>query len=117
MKYNHQPKNIHNTLIWGGWYGSRNIGDSAILLGIKELYKITNMNKNYELSAITINPNFTNTHGVSSIDAIRKYDFLNLFKIIKLINAFRKTDRVIVSGGTPIFNHGHLIRFFYLPNF
>ena len=77
MKYNHQPKNIHKTLIWGGWYGSRNIGDSAILLGIKELYKITNMNKNYELSAITIYPNFTNTHGVSSIDAIRKYDFLN----------------------------------------
>lgn len=114
MKYNHQPKQIHKTLIWGGWYGSRNIGDSAILLGIKEIYSNINFKQQYELCAISIYPTYTNSHGVKAIKALKKYDFFNFTKIINILREFLAADRVIVSGGTPIFDHGHIVRFFYL---
>lgn len=113
----HRPKRIHKTLVWGGWYGSRNIGDTAILLGIKELYKTVNAGKHYYLGFLSTDVDYTNTNGVSGKRALVKSDVFKPWNWTKLVNIFRETDRVIISGGTPIFDFSHKIRtvYFFLP--
>jgi polysaccharide pyruvyl transferase WcaK-like protein len=113
----HRPKKIHKTLVWGGWYGSRNIGDTAILLGIKELYKIINSDRHYYLGFLSTDVEYTNTNGVSGKRALLKSDLVKPWNWIKLFNIFRESDRVIISGGTPIFDFSHAIRtvYFFLP--
>lgn len=117
MSDNHRPRKIHRTLVWGGWYGSRNIGDTAILLGIKELYEKVNATKHYYLGYLSTDVDYTNTNGVSGKRALVKSDLLKPWNFIKLFNVFRQADRVIISGGTPIFDYSHGIRtlYFLLP--
>ena len=110
----HRPKNIHRTLVWGGWYGSRNIGDTAILLGIKELYKQINGDRHYYLRYLSTDPDYTNTHGVTGARALLKSDIVKPWNFIRLFNEFRTVDRVIISGGTPIFDFSHAIRSLYM---
>ena len=113
----HRPKRIHRTLVWGGWYGSRNIGDTAILLGIKALYEQINQGKHYYLGYLSTDIDYTNTNGVTGERALLKSDIIKPWRWLQLINIFRRADRVIISGGTPIFDHSHKIRtvYFYLP--
>lgn len=113
----HRPKKIHRTLIWGGWYGSRNIGDTAILLGIREMYKKINGQKHYYLGYLSTDMDYTNTNGVSGKRALLKSDIIKPWNWIKLISVFNQADRIIISGGTPIFDYSHKIRtvYFFLP--
>ena len=113
----HRPKKIHRTLVWGGWYGSRNIGDTAILLGIKELYKLINHNRHYYLGFLSTDVDYTNTNGVSGKRALLKSDVVKPWNWVKLIRIFSESDRVVISGGTPIFDFSHGIRslYFILP--
>ena len=110
----HRPKKIHRTLVWGGWYGSRNIGDTAILLGIRELYSQINQGKHYYLRYLSTDPDYTNTNGVTGARALLKSDILKPWNFIRLFNEFRTVDRVIISGGTPIFDFSHAIRSLYM---
>ena len=113
----HRPKKIHRTLVWGGWYGSRNVGDTAILLGIRELYKKINAGKHYYLGFLSTDVDYTSTNGVTGKRALLKSDVLKPWNFAKLVNNFREADRVIISGGTPIFDFSHKIRtvYFSLP--
>jgi N-acetylglucosaminyldiphosphoundecaprenol N-acetyl-beta-D-mannosaminyltransferase len=113
----HRPKKIHRTLVWGGWYGSRNIGDTAILLGIRELYKKINSDKHYYLGFLSTDVDYTSTNGVTGKRALLKSDVVKPWNWIKLVNNFKESDRVIISGGTPIFDFSHKIRsaYFFLP--
>lgn len=113
----HRPKKIHKTLVWGGWYGSRNIGDTAILLGIKELYGKINAGKHYYMGFLSTDVDYTSTNGVTGKRALVKSDFLKPWKWASLVAIFKDSDRVIISGGTPIFDFSHKIRtlYFVLP--
>ena len=113
----HRPEKIHRTLVWGGWYGSRNIGDTAILLGIRDLYKKINSDRHYYIGYLSTDVDYTSTNGVSAKRALIKSDIIKPWRFIQLINIFRETDRVIISGGTPIFDYSHKIRtlYFFLP--
>jgi polysaccharide pyruvyl transferase WcaK-like protein len=99
--------------VWGGWYGSRNIGDTAILLGIRELYKKINAGKHYYIGFLSTDVDYTSTNGVSGKQALVKSDLLKPWKYGRLIQVFNEADRVIISGGTPIFDFSHKIRTFY----
>lgn len=113
----HRPERIHKTLVWGGWYGSRNIGDTAILLGIRELYKKINKDRHYYIGFLSTDVDYTSTNGVSAKQALIKSDIVKPWKFTRLIGVFKEADRVIISGGTPIFDFSHKIRtlYFLLP--
>ncbi|MGJ4744886.1 polysaccharide pyruvyl transferase family protein [Leptospira sp. SA-E8] len=113
----HRPKKIFTFLVWGGWYGSRNIGDSAILLGVKDLIKKANPRKEYYIRALTTDPDYTATKGVTPMKALLKKDIINPVRWFQILKTFWDVDFVIISGGTPIFDHSHLVRtlYFFLP--
>lgn len=110
----HRPKKIYTYLIWGGWYGSRNIGDSAILLGIKSILETVNADRNYYIHALSIDTDYTCTHGVTGQRALIKSDVFRPWRWVDIVRIFYVPDMVIVSGGTPIFDHSHAIRTLYL---
>jgi polysaccharide pyruvyl transferase WcaK-like protein len=113
----HRPKHILSYLIWGGWYGSRNIGDSAILLGLKELIHNVNKGKEVYIRVLSTDVDYTSTHGVTGKRALIKSDIFKILPWFNIIQVFRESDRVIISGGTPIFDFSHAIRtlYFFLP--
>ena len=117
MSESHQPKHIPSILIWGGWYGSRNIGDSAILLGLKELIRSANDGKEISIKVLSTDPDYTRTHGVIAEHAVTKSDIFRIRPWFHIFSIFKNSDRVIISGGTPIFDFSHAIRtlYFFLP--
>ena len=114
MSNPHRPKYVPSCLIWGGWYGSRNIGDTAILLGLKELIQSVNKNIDVYIRALSTDIDYTSTNGVTGEPALIKSDVLRPWTWIRILNIFRKPDKIIVSGGTPVFDHSHAIRTLYL---
>ena len=113
----HRPKEIYSFLIWGGWYGSRNIGDSAILMGLKQLIQRTNPKKEHYIRALSTDVDYTTTHGVGAEQALVKRDVFRISPWPKILKVFMRADKVIISGGTPIFDFSHAVRtlYFYLP--
>ncbi len=114
MSNPHRPKHVPSCLIWGGWYGSRNIGDTAILLGLKELIQNVNKNTDVYIRALSTDIDYTSTNGVTGEPALIKNDVFRPWTWLRILNIFRKPDRIIVSGGTPVFDHSHAIRTLYL---
>lgn len=110
----HRPPEVSSFLIWGGWYGSRNIGDTAILLGLKELiYRVNERDSTY-VRALSTDPDYTCTNGVTGEKALLESDLLRPWAWLRILRIFAKPDRVIVSGGTPVFDSSHAIRTLYL---
>ena len=110
----HRPANVSSCLIWGGWYGSRNIGDTAILLGLKELIKRVNTDHEVYIRALSTDIDYTCTHGVTGVRALIKSDVFRIWPWFNLMRAFRNSDKIIISGGTPVFDSAHAIRTLYL---
>jgi len=81
--------------IWGGWYGSRNAGDNAILIALinalkKELGDV-------HISVFSRNTRYIKeTYGVQAFAARRQPH--------KIIWAMSRTNLFIIGGGTPIFD-------------
>ena len=114
MSNPHRPKYVPSYLIWGGWYGSRNIGDTAILLGLKELIQSVNKNIDVYIRALSTDIDYTSTNGVTGERALIKSDILRPWTWLRILNIFGRPDKIIVSGGTPVFDHSHAIRTLYL---
>jgi polysaccharide pyruvyl transferase CsaB len=110
----HRPAHVPSFLIWGGWYGSRNIGDDAILLGIKELLHQVNRGKDIYIRALSTDPDHTSTFGVTGERALVKSEAVRPWAFWRIARTFARADCVIVSGGTPIFDSSHAIRTLYL---
>lgn len=110
----HRPQHVPSVLIWGGWYGSRNIGDSAILLGLKELIREVNAGADVYVRALSTDVDYTSTHGVTGERALVKSEAIRPWAWLRVILSFWRPDRVVVSGGTPIFDSSHAIRTLYM---
>ena len=110
----HRPKHVPSFLIWGGWYGSRNIGDDAILLGLKELIQRVNRGRDFYIRALTTDADQTATLGVTGEPALVKPEALKPWAWLRVLRTFARTDHVVVSGGTPVFDSSHAIRTLYL---
>lgn len=110
----HRPAHIPSVLIWGGWYGSRNIGDDAILLGIKEIIRRVNRGRDLYVRALTTDADQTSSFGVTGERALVKSEAFKPWAWLRILQTFARADRVIVSGGTPVFDSSHAIRTLYL---
>ena len=110
----HRPKHVPSFLIWGGWYGSRNIGDDAILLGLRELIRRVNHGRDFYVRALTTDADQTASLGVTGERALVKSEAVKPWAWLRVLNTFARADRVIVSGGTPVFDSSHAIRTLYL---
>lgn len=110
----HRPPHVPSFLIWGGWYGSRNIGDDAILLGLKELIQRVNRGRDFYIRALTTDADQTASLGVTGEPALVKPEAVRPWAWLRVARTFARADRVIVSGGTPVFDSSHAIRTLYL---
>lgn len=113
----HRPAHVPSVLIWGGWYGSRNIGDDAILLGLKHLILTVNRGRDLYVRALSTDADQTSSFGVTGERALVKSEMFQPWAWWRVLRIFARADRVIVSGGTPIFDSSHAIRtlYFLLP--
>lgn len=97
-------------LIFGGWFGSRNAGDEAILLGLKAL--LEEAFPGCRLYAHSIDAEYTReVCGVEPVFAPPGRSFAA--KAAALAGAYRSMDLIVVSGGTPIFDYYLLSRAFH----
>lgn len=104
-------------LTFGGWFGSQNLGDSAILIGLKEI--IQNTVPEAELWALSIDPEYTEKIcGVQSLQLQSPRDLLSHTVRQRYWRIFKESDACILTGGTPIYDYGHLSRIIHLgmPN-
>jgi len=78
-------------LAFGWWKNSGNIGDEAIYLGVRELFK---------------------EHEIISLPS---FIFRKPFKTLKeYATIFDNADLVMMTGGTPIYDYDHLLRTFHM---
>ena len=110
----HRPAHVPAFLVWGGWYGSRNIGDDAILLGLRELILRVNRGRDLYIRALTTDADQTSAFGVTGERALVKPELFQPWAWLRVLRTFARADRVIVSGGTPVFDSSHAIRTLYL---
>jgi len=110
-------------VIWGAWYGSRNVGDQLLLLAITDILH-THLNKNVNFIVLTdhapwINE-YTSNESRCNISAIQSRQ-----ERIEVIKSIKNCDLFIFGGGAPFFDHpSHvlvmlflisLVRFFKKP--
>ena len=100
-----------NILVYGGWFGSGNLGDEAILQGINRILKKRLPEAN--LTALSINPEYTFLHTGVRGEKIESPRTL-LKNRDRYLNLFKKTDAHLLTGGTPFYDYGHLSRIVHL---
>lgn len=94
-------------LVFGGWFGSRNLGDDAILVGLREVLEANVPGA--RLTALSTDPEYT--RAACGVDAVRLQSPRALLRNREeYLAAFRDADAVIVTGGTPIYDYGHVSR-------
>lgn len=94
-------------LVFGGWFGSRNLGDDAILIGLREI--LDKAIPEAEITALSTDPQYTmRICGVNAIKLQSPTQFM--FKHASYRKVFRESDACIVTGGTPIYDFGHISR-------
>jgi polysaccharide pyruvyl transferase WcaK-like protein len=96
-------------LAFGGWYGSGNVGDDAILIGVRDLFK--RVAPGTEIVALSSDPEQTrSTCRVESIKLQSPRGFL----LGGYGGAFEGVDAFIVTGGTPFYDWDHASRFMHM---
>jgi len=98
-------------LIFGGWYGSGNIGDDAILIGIRNV--LMDVIPGVEIAALSTDIDHTQrVCGVKAYPLRSPREFLidPRRSIGGYREAFSWADACILSGGTPVYDYGHMSR-------
>lgn len=98
-------------VVFGGWFGSGNIGDDAILIGLRNA--LNEVIPDVEIVAISSDPD--QTRRVCGVEAVQLLSPLSGFRgrrppLEAYYRAFRGADACVVSGGTPIYDYGHISR-------
>jgi polysaccharide pyruvyl transferase WcaK-like protein len=97
-------------VLFGGWFGSRNAGDEAIMIGNVAI--IRRFIPQARILVHSIDPDFTES--MSDVEAISVSEFrTKISKAIHLIRTYRSADLFVVTGGTPIFDFRLLSRLFH----
>ncbi len=96
-----KPVKAPRIVIWGGWYGSRNVGDRLLLITIADIL-FENIDK-IDLSILSAKPEFVREYFVcpnnSTYQIIKpKYNFL------KLLYLLATCDLLIFGGGAPFYD-------------
>jgi polysaccharide pyruvyl transferase WcaK-like protein len=94
-------------LAFGGWYGSGNVGDDAILIGLRGI--LGEAMPGSELVALSTDPE--QTERVCGVEAARLMSPRGLMSHIgEYRGVFSEVDAVIVTGGTPFYDWDHASR-------
>ena len=94
-------------LAFGGWYGSGNVGDDAILIGLRNI--LAEAMPGSELVALSTDPE--QTERVCGVEAARLMSPRWLLAHVgEYRGVFSGADAVIVTGGTPFYDWDHVSR-------
>lgn len=89
-------------VLWGAWYGSKNVGDRALLLSITDL--IGESIPNVHFTILTANPE--NVHSLVQSDSKFKIKALKTRgQFLRAILAIARSDLFVFGGGVPFFYH------------
>ncbi|MCX6648168.1 MAG: polysaccharide pyruvyl transferase family protein [Candidatus Bathyarchaeota archaeon] len=98
-------------LALGGWYGSGNVGDDAILIGVTDLF--AEVAPGTEIVALSTDTAQTRaTCGVESLPLTSPREYLTRGSDYR--ETFRGADAVLVTGGTPFYDWDHVSRFIHM---
>jgi len=98
-------------LIFGGWFGSGNLGDDAILIGVRNV--LSEVIPSVEIAALSTDIDHTQrVCGVKAFPLRSPREFLidPRRSIEGYREAFGWADACILSGGTPVYDYDHLSR-------
>ena len=110
----HAPTESLKVLLWGGWFGSRNVGDTAILWAVSDMLRTQNPGVDLRVYAFSIDQEYTNRQGVAALEAPLRRDVFRPLKWLKLTRSFFGCDHVVITGGTPFMDSIHVTRIVYL---
>jgi polysaccharide pyruvyl transferase WcaK-like protein len=91
-----------NIILWGGWYGSRNVGDQLLLLSITDLIEkyLPGQLTYYALTSdATWIDEYTSNESACSIKGIQSRQ-----ELIKVITLIKNCDLFVFGGGVPFFD-------------
>ena len=106
-------------MVYGGWFGSGNVGDDAILIGLRNL--LSEAIPGVEIAALS-----TDTEQTERVCGVKAFQLRSPRELLSphprigdYQMVFRWADACILSGGTPIYDYGHLSRIIHcgLPRF
>jgi polysaccharide pyruvyl transferase WcaK-like protein len=93
----------------GGWYGSGNVGDDAILIGLRDLF--AEVAPNVEIVALSTDP--AQTRGICGVESLLLQNPLGYLSY-GYGATFRGADAVVVTGGTPFYDWDHVSRLIHM---
>lgn len=100
-----------DVLVYGGWFGSGNLGDEAILIGVRKI--LEEHLPEARLTALSIDPEYTER--TCDVEAVKLESPRTIIKNRKVyFDLFREADACIVTGGTPFYDYGHLSRIIHM---
>ncbi len=94
---------VNRIYVLGGWFGEKNIGDEAILIGIEKI-----LNKVFpeaEIYASTVDADYTKKISDVHVVYIGSLKSFRAWKTI--LENVLKADLVVVSGGTPLYDYAY----------
>jgi len=95
-------------LVFGGWFGSGNVGDDAILTGVRDIF--ARAAPKAEMVALSTDPAQTrSTCGVESFRLRSPREYL-----LRGYGVFEGVDAVLVTGGTPFYDWDHASRLIHM---
>jgi polysaccharide pyruvyl transferase WcaK-like protein len=98
---------MKRVVLWGGWYGSRNVGDQALLLTIVDLMRETA--GDLEFNVLTDDPDHVRSYTTSySQSCIRAWH--NRRQLSGIVHLLATANLFVFGGGVPFFDDTrHLI--------
>lgn len=91
-----------NIILWGGWYGSKNVGDQALLLAITDL--LGEIHPDARFIVLTANPQ--HVHAYTARDSELDIQAIHTrLEFPRVVRAFMESDLFIFGGAVPFFEH------------
>lgn len=85
-------------LVYGGWYGSGNLGDEAILVGVRNIFR--KALPEAKLKVLSIDPG--RTESVCDVEAVKLESPRSVIRNRgRYLDLFRNANACLVTGGTP----------------
>ena len=102
-------------IIWGGWYGSRNVGDRVLLLAITDM--LQQVFEDVDFIVLAAQP--SEVYGYMDRDSTANIRVLRTKKdMLRVICEIESADLFIFGGGVPFFDQGsQLVAMFGLTLF
>ncbi len=98
-------------LTYGGWYGSGNLGDEAILIGVRNIFE--KALPEAKLKVLSIDPD--RTESVCLVEAVRLESPRALIRNrARYLELFREAKACLVTGGIPFYDYGHISRVIHM---